>query len=117
MSWTNSGYNNERDWYTARRPHAKESAYFYDEDRYTFSMTTTIKVSSQLRDRLKEQAHNAGRTLGAHLAFLADFHDRENRLAALATAVAATTEKNAASYTAETADWEAPELADASLQS
>ncbi|MCR2784143.1 MULTISPECIES: hypothetical protein [unclassified Microbacterium] len=35
-------------------------------------MTATIKVSEQLRDRLKEQAARCGLTLGAHLAHFAD---------------------------------------------
>lgn len=78
-------------------------------------MTTTIKVSSQLRDRLKEQARGAGRTLGAHLAALADLQDREQRLASLAAAISADTDT--ASHQRETAAWEAAELADASLQS
>ena len=40
--------------------------------RFTPGMTTTIKVSDDLRDRLKEQAARDGLTLGAHLARLAD---------------------------------------------
>lgn len=55
-------------------------------------MTTTIKVSDSLRDRLKEQASRDGLTLGAHLARLAD----------------------AESYAAEVAVWERAELTDAS---
>src|SRR3546814_17147013 len=44
--------------------------------RYTRSMTTTIKVSDELRDRLKEQAARDRLTLGSHLAHLADAEDR-----------------------------------------
>ena len=53
------------------------------EGRYTLSMTTTIKVSGELRDRLKTQAARDGLTLGAHLAHLADADDRRHRLLTL----------------------------------
>lgn len=76
-------------------------------------MTTTIKVSNELRDRLKEQASRDGRTLGAHLAHLADAEDRRWRLSRLKAAIAQSTPKDAASYAAESADWERTELTDA----
>ncbi|MGX1703543.1 hypothetical protein [Microbacterium sp. NPDC055357] len=77
-------------------------------------MTTTIKVSGELRDRLKEQAARDGRTLGAHLAHLADAEDRRWRLHLLKSSIDASTSEDAESYSAETEDWERTELADAS---
>ena len=77
-------------------------------------MTTTIKVSDELRDRLKEQAARDGLTLGAHLAYLADAEDRRWRLHLLKSAIDASSRANARSYAAETEDWERAELADAS---
>ncbi len=82
--------------------------------RYTSGMTTTIKVSDELRDRLKEQAARDGLTLGAHLANLADAEDRRRRLDLLKSALDASSSADAGSYAAETADWERTELADAS---
>jgi predicted DNA-binding ribbon-helix-helix protein len=76
-------------------------------------MTTTIKVTDELRDRLKEQAARDGLTLGAHLARLADAEDRRWRLSQLKTAVARTAAENVESHTAESADWERTELTDA----
>ena len=77
-------------------------------------MTTTIKVSDELRDRLKEQAARDGLTLGAHLAHLADAEDRRWRLQLLKSSIDASTSDDARSYSAETEDWERTELADAS---
>lgn len=77
-------------------------------------MTTTIKVSDELRDRLKEQAARDGLTLGAHLARLADVEDRRWRLQALKSAIDASSNVDAESHAAETEDWERTELADAS---
>lgn len=76
-------------------------------------MTTTIKVSDELRDRLKAQAVHRGLTLGAHLARLAEGEDRRLRLAHLREAVAATPSTAAASYDDEAEVWERAELADA----
>lgn len=59
-------------------------------------MTTTIKVSDELRDRLKAQAARDGRTLGAHLARLAEEDDRAHRLSDLKTAIAHTSGTSAA---------------------
>lgn len=75
-------------------------------------MTTTIKVSDELRDRLKMQAARDGLTLGAHLARLADADDRAHRLRDLKTAIASTSDTSAALYAAECAEWERTELAD-----
>ncbi len=76
-------------------------------------MTTTIKVSAELRDRLKEQAARDGLTLGAHLAHLADAEDRRWRLRRLKAAVAQSTPEDADSHAAESVDWERTELTDA----
>ncbi|MFC9919800.1 ribbon-helix-helix protein [Agromyces binzhouensis] len=76
-------------------------------------MTTTIKVSDELRDRLKEQAARDGLTLGAHLAHLADEEDRRWRLSSLKAAVSASTAAQADSHARESADWERTELTDA----
>lgn len=77
-------------------------------------MTTTIKVSDELRDRLKAQASRDGLTLGAHLAHLADADDRRWRLRSLKAAMADTSRPDAASYAAEAAEWERTELSDTS---
>jgi hypothetical protein len=73
-------------------------------------MTTTIKVTDELRDRLKAQAGRDGLTLGAHLERLADAEDRRRRLESLKAAVARTSDADAESYAAETAEWERAEL-------
>lgn len=80
---------------------------------YTQSMTTTIKVSDELRDRLKAQAARDSLTLGAHLARLADADDRRHRLLALQMAVAETSTEGMESYAAESLAWERSELTDA----
>lgn len=80
---------------------------------YAESMTTTIKVSDELRDRLKAQAARDGLTLGAHLARLAEAEDRRHRLLTLQTAVAGTSTEGMKSYAAESASWERTELTDA----
>jgi len=76
-------------------------------------MTTTIKVSDELRDRLKEQAARDGLTLGAHLAHLADAEDRRWRLHLLKSAIDASSSAAAESHAVETEEWERTELADA----
>jgi len=73
-------------------------------------MTTTIKVSDELRDRLKEQASRDGLTLGAHLAHLADAEDRRWRLSRLRAAIAASVPSDAEDHAAETDAWERTEL-------
>ncbi|MDN6398902.1 MAG: hypothetical protein L0K01_00395 [Brachybacterium sp.] len=50
-------------------------------------MTTTIKVDRELRDVLKKQAQAHGRTLGQHLAALAEAEVRRGRLAAMGAAM------------------------------
>lgn len=76
-------------------------------------MTTTIKVSDELRDRLKVQAARDGLTLGAHLARLADFDDRRHRLLALQTAIAKTSIEDMESFAVESSEWERAEQIDA----
>jgi len=76
-------------------------------------MTTTIKVSDELRDRLKTQAARDGLTIGAHLARLADADDRRQRLLALKSAIADTSAEGMASHRTESAAWERAELTDA----
>lgn len=76
-------------------------------------MTTTIKVSGELRDRLKAQASREGRTLGVHLSYLADLADRNARLESLRAAIASTPAPAAASHAVESGEWERAELSDA----
>lgn len=73
-------------------------------------MTTTIKVTNELRDRLKVQARRSGRTLGEHLAVLADESDRADRFATLAATMSRTPAAVREVYEAETAEWERTEL-------
>ncbi len=77
-------------------------------------MTTTIKVSDELRDRLKAQAARDGLTLGAHLAYLADAEDRRRRLETLRSAISAAAGSDVESHASETAQWERTELTDGS---
>ena len=67
-------------------------------------MTTTIKVSELVRDRLKLQAAREGLTLGTYLASLADLADRQARLQSLRAAMASNPPD--ADYAAELAWWE-----------
>ncbi len=74
---------------------------------YTPGMTTTtIKVSTEVRDRLKAQAAQAHRTLGAHLAHLADLEERQVRFQALRAAIDKTSDEAMASYRLEVAAWD-----------
>ncbi|WP_295014205.1 hypothetical protein [uncultured Microbacterium sp.] len=75
-------------------------------------MTTTIKVSGALRDRLKEQAARDGVTLGAHLAHLAELDDRRWRMNALRDAVAGSPAEDLVSHDAEAREWESAQLGD-----
>jgi predicted transcriptional regulator len=69
-------------------------------------MTTTIKVSSEVRDRLKGQAALARRTLGQHLEYLAGLGERDARMAGLSAAMRATSPGDLASYREETRAWD-----------
>jgi hypothetical protein len=70
------------------------------------SFHTTIKVTSDLRDRLKEQAAEDGRTLAEHLSLLADLGDRKRRFAELKSAIDSTPQDQKDSYLDEAAEWE-----------
>lgn len=69
-------------------------------------MTTTIKVSNEVRDRLKGQASMANRTLGQHLEYLAGLGERDVRMSSLRAAVKATSPEDLASYREETRAWD-----------
>ncbi len=73
-------------------------------------MTTTIKVTTETRDRLKAQAAAAGVSLGEHLARLADLADRRDRLARLRAVTEKMTPEQWESYAAETGPWESADL-------
>lgn len=83
-----------------------------DSARYTQSMTsTTIKVATSTRDRLKAHAAQHGETLGEHVERLLDLAEREERFEALRTAIAATTPEDRASYVRERDEWLDADLA------
>lgn len=67
---------------------------------------TTIKVTSELRDRLKVQADANGLTLGEQLSRLVEAAEREARLDAMAEAMAATPPEEMASYLEEVEFWD-----------
>ena len=67
--------------------------------------TTTIKVSTETRDRLKAQAAAAHLSLGEHLSRLASAADRGLRFEAMRAAIAATPSDVMADYTAATDEW------------
>ena len=66
--------------------------------------STTIKVSSDLRDRLKEAAAAHGRTLGEHLEVLLEHEARAERFARLRQQLAQTPPDER--YLAEAAEWQ-----------
>jgi hypothetical protein len=70
-------------------------------------MPTTIKVPNELRDRLKVQAAEHGRTIGEHLGVLADEADRRARFARLRAQISATPPESRASYLEEIRVWDA----------
>lgn len=67
---------------------------------------TTIKVSSELRDRLKEQAAAERRTLGEQLEYLVSREEKDRDFEALRRAIAETSAEDMASYREETAWWD-----------
>lgn len=80
--------------------------------RCTRSTTTTIKVSDELRDRLKRQAARDGLTIGGHLARLADAEDQRRRFEAMRAAIAATPPTDLPSWRSESDGWERASLDD-----
>ena len=70
-------------------------------------MTTTIKVDRELRDVLKKQARAHGRTLGEHLASLAEAEEHRERLAAMRAAMAANPPDDV--YRDEARSWQSDE--------
>jgi len=75
-------------------------------------MTTTIKVSFETRDRLKQQAAAAGMSLGSYVSALSMAAGRAARLAALGAAIAGISEADAERFRTEAGTWEATELSD-----
>lgn len=67
---------------------------------------TTIKVESEVRDRLKAQAEGHGRTLGEHLDALAEREAREQRFAGLRADIHATDPALLLEFEREVADWD-----------
>ena len=65
-------------------------------------VTTTIKLSTVTRDRLKSSAVAQGKTLDEYLNFLEDLHARELRWDAMRAALGKMTAKDWAEYRAET---------------
>lgn len=67
---------------------------------------TTIKVTRDLRDKLKRQAAAEHRTLGDHLTYLASLVDRQQRFNRLRAEIDATPWDDIISYREETDWWE-----------
>ena len=70
-------------------------------------MTTTIKVSREVRDRLKAQAASARRTLGEQLEHLAELGERTRRFEQLQDAIRSTDASTLDEYRVEVAAWDA----------
>lgn len=75
-------------------------------------MTPTIKVSQATLDLLTVQAQAAHQPLGDYLHALAVAADRRTRFSRLGDAIQKTPRDQVDSHVAETAAWEATELAD-----
>lgn len=67
---------------------------------------TTIKVSSELRDRLNAEARRAGTTAAGVIEALIAERERSERFQAMREAIAATTPENLAEYPEEVAEWQ-----------
>jgi hypothetical protein len=67
---------------------------------------TTIKVSRELRDRIKEQAQIEHRTLGEQLEYLVDQNSRDKDFEAMRQSMARMTPEDWADYREETAWWD-----------
>jgi hypothetical protein len=70
---------------------------------------TTIKVTTEVRDLLKEQAAAEHRTLGEQIEYLVERGERARRFERLRQEIAATPPELMASYREETAWWDALE--------
>lgn len=70
---------------------------------------TTIKVSTDLRDRLKEQAASEQLTMNSYLEKLLEREERARRFARLREQMANTSEEDWKSYREETEWWDALE--------
>ncbi|MEJ1087205.1 hypothetical protein WDU99_02605 [Microbacterium sp. Mu-80] len=68
--------------------------------------TTTIKVSTDLRDRLKEQARAENRTIGSYLEKLLERELRAHRFEQMREAMKNTTPEEWQSYREEIAWWD-----------
>lgn len=66
--------------------------------------STTIKVESSVRDRLREVAQRHGRTLGQQLAAMLDDQDRVDRFARLTEQMAANPPDD--DYRREATEWQ-----------
>lgn len=74
---------------------------------YTPTMPiTSIKVSTETRDRLKAQAKASGRTIAEQIDELVFLADREARFAAMKQAIANTSPEEMALYREEAEWWE-----------
>lgn len=67
--------------------------------------TTTIKVPSDLRDRLRSHADRGSRTLAQHIDLLLDLEDRDERFAAMQDAMARMTPAQQVAYERERDEW------------
>lgn len=67
--------------------------------------STTIKVSAQLRDRLKKSAAASGHTLGGHLEVMLEAEERRDRFRRLREQLAASPPDG--DYVDELAEWQA----------
>ncbi|WP_210603770.1 hypothetical protein [Brevibacterium oceani] len=82
-----------------------------ENSSYICGMTPPfIKVSRELRDRLRKQAHAEHRTLGVHLAHLASLEDKRKRFERLRAEIDATSDEDLASYREETEWWESVQV-------
>lgn len=72
---------------------------------------TTIKVSTETRDRLKAQAQASNVTLGQHLTRLAEAADRSLRFEAMRQAIGNMSAENMAEYETEARSWTDADLA------
>lgn len=72
--------------------------------------TTTIKVDTILRDRLKSEAHRKGITIGSLLDELLAISERDARFAEISAAMGRTEPETMRRYEAEVAEWDSATL-------